>query len=85
MSVISSIRCAHNLRLPLLSVAVAAMTTACSIEPPPSIYTRDPADAAQPTPALAAPSVMGGYVSLRPAEPESWLDQNRRVTPPSKP
>lgn len=85
MSVFMSMRRARTLRPLLLSVATALLATACALEPPKPPSTRDPADVGQATPPLSDVPVLSGYVSLRPAAPDSWLDQNRRVTPPSKP
>lgn len=85
MFVFLSMRRARHLRPLMLSAVPALLATACTFDPPKPLSTRDPADATQSTPPISDTSVLGGYVSLRPVGPDSWLEQNRRVTPPSKP
>lgn len=80
-----SMRRARQLRPLMLSAVPALLATACTFDPPKPLSTRDPADAAQATPPISDTSVFGGYVSLRPVSPDSWPEQNRRITPPSKP
>jgi len=84
MFVFSSLRRARKLRL-LLSAFPALLATACTFDPPKPLSSRDPADASQATSPTPETSVVSGYVSRRPVSPDSWLEQNRRVTPPTKP
>jgi hypothetical protein len=43
---------------------------------------KDPADPGVKVAGVGYRSTTASYVSLRPASPDGWQDQNRRVTPP---
>ena len=75
----------HALGRLILHVLPAILATGCAFEPPKPLSARDPADAAQEAAPVSYVPVLDGYLSLRPVAPESWLEQNRRVTPPIKP
>ncbi|WP_181704819.1 hypothetical protein [Chthonobacter rhizosphaerae] len=67
------------MKLPIV-VAVAAMLSACTAEPPgPSALAV--ADPFAPIPAVAAVPVMAGTVDHRPVDPRPWADVNERVAP----
>ena len=69
-------------RIPVLAVAIALAVSACS-SPLPSNYVRS-ADPSAATPAVVNSSVVRGYISQRPVEPGSWLEQNQNVAPRQK-
>lgn len=69
-------------RITALAVAITLTVSACS-SPLPSSYVRS-ADPSVATPAVVNSSVMRGYISQRPVEPGSWLEQNQNVTPRQK-
>ena len=69
-------------RMPVLAVVIALAISACS-SPLPSSYVRS-ADPSAATPAVVNSSVVRGYISQRPVEPGSWLEQNQNVTPRQK-
>ncbi|MGE0733910.1 MAG: hypothetical protein AB7G15_00465 [Alphaproteobacteria bacterium] len=85
MFVSLSMRRARKLRPLLLSAVPALLVAGCTLDPPKPPYAHDPADAAQATPPVPDSSVLDGYVGMRPVLPDSWLELNRRVTPPVKP
>jgi multidrug efflux pump subunit AcrA (membrane-fusion protein) len=69
-------------RIPGLAAAIALALSACS-SPLPSNYVRS-ADPSAATPAAVNSSVVRGYISQRPVEPGSWLEQNQNVAPRQK-
>jgi hypothetical protein len=54
---------------------------ACVAPPPVAFSGPDPADPYVPVPSVSYHSVVAPYVSLRPAEPGNWQQQNRSVAP----
>jgi len=66
----------------VLTAAIALAVSACS-SPLPSNYVRS-ADPSAATPAVVNSSVVRGYISQRPVEPGSWLEQNQSVAPRQK-
>jgi hypothetical protein len=69
-------------RMPVLAVVIALAISACSSALP-SSYVRS-ADPSAATPAVVNNSVVRGYISQRPVEPGSWLEQNQNVAPRQK-
>jgi multidrug efflux pump subunit AcrA (membrane-fusion protein) len=69
-------------RISILAAAIALAVSACT-SPLPSNYVRS-ADPSAATPAVVNSSVVRGYISQRPVEPGSWLEQNQNVTPRQK-
>jgi hypothetical protein len=53
----------------------------CLVPPPVAFSEPDPADPYVPVPAVSYRSVVAPYVSLRPAEPGNWQQQNQSVAP----
>lgn len=69
-------------RIFILAAVIALAVSACT-SPLPSNYVRS-ADPSAATPAVVNSSVVRGYISQRPVEPGSWLEQNQSVAPRQK-
>jgi multidrug efflux pump subunit AcrA (membrane-fusion protein) len=69
-------------RILILAAVIALAVSACT-SPLPSNYVRS-ADPSAATPAVVNSSVVRGYISQRPVEPGSWLEQNQNVAPRQK-
>lgn len=65
----------------LIGIAAAVLLAGCNTVPNAPLAGADPADAAAPVSAVRSSAVTAGYLSLRPAVPASWRQQNERVTP----
>ena len=66
------------LRIVVTSGAIAL--TSCVPTAPP-LAGLDPSDPAVPVAKVGYRSTISGYRSQRPAEPQSWIEQNQRVAP----
>jgi hypothetical protein len=60
--------------------SLGLLVTACTATTRP-VAGADPSDPTVRVPAATYRSVVGGYLSRRPAEPAPWREQNQRVAP----
>jgi hypothetical protein len=60
---------------------LAALPSACALQPARIAVGPDPLDPAVPVPAISPASSLGPYTSQRPVEPAPWDQTNRDVQP----
>ena len=70
-----------QLRNPALALIPAAVLTGC-VEIAPPLAGPDPADPGARIRGASYRSTVAPYISLRPASPVGWKEQNQSVTPP---